>query len=235
MSLSDRRVLCVRRGPGEDLCSGGPWVRSGSNVLRDLFRGGHWAWRPKTETEDDPAWRQVIPVLVLQRAADGAIFTARRLDDATESRLAGLWTVTIGGHVDWPIDDGSCPIEIDRSGPEAASHWRRAYDAIRACLIREYREETAVIRGTPYPRTLADLDLRLAGVIHSDLTAVDRAHLGIVHVGTVPEGWDLTHGEEFAESRWYDPVRDAEPDGLESWSRIVLSAMEGIGTTTETA
>lgn len=226
---AERRVLCVNRDPVEDLCHLGPWSPLASRVMRSVFQGGLWAWRDRAETERESPWRQVIPVLMLRRVEDGAVFLARRQSEASESRLAGLWTCLIGGHVDWPDDDGPNPIEITDGGEDAFRNERRPYAAIRRCLEREYREETRRVEGRPdpgsYPGSLQDLNLILAGVICSNLTDVDRAHLGIVHVGHVPVGSDLTHGEEFAESRWYRPGIDAEPDDLESWARIALSAI----------
>lgn len=55
------------------------------------------SFRPRSEAETDPSWKQVIPYLVLR---DGArIFLMRRTRAGGDERLHERYTIGIGGHV----------------------------------------------------------------------------------------------------------------------------------------
>jgi predicted NUDIX family phosphoesterase len=54
-------------------------------------------FRPRSTLEADPAWKQVIPYLVLR---DGErIFLMRRTRGGADARLHERWTIGVGGHV----------------------------------------------------------------------------------------------------------------------------------------
>ncbi len=60
------------------------------------------SFRPRAEAEDDPAWKQLIPYLVLR---DGErIFLMRRTRAGGDARLHDRFTIGVGGHVN-PGDD----------------------------------------------------------------------------------------------------------------------------------
>ena len=62
----------------------------------------HGSFRPRDEAEDDPAWKQVIPYLLLR---DGErLFLMRRTRAGGDERLHDLYTIGVGGHVN--PDDG---------------------------------------------------------------------------------------------------------------------------------
>jgi predicted NUDIX family phosphoesterase len=62
----------------------------------------HGTFRPRDEAEDDPAWKQVIPYLLLR---DGErLFLMRRTRAGGDERLHDLYTIGVGGHVN--PDDG---------------------------------------------------------------------------------------------------------------------------------
>jgi predicted NUDIX family phosphoesterase len=73
---------------------------------------------PRDEAEHDPAYKQLIPYLVLRH--DGRVFHYRRKGGG-EKRLVARRSIGIGGHV------------TDADGPAA--------EAYRAGLLRELREE----------------------------------------------------------------------------------------------
>lgn len=90
------RVLVVAR----DLVVPDPgWtgVRSDgvAEVLDTVAR--HGTFLPRAEMEDDPAWKQVIPYLVLR---DGPRwFLMRRTKAGGDARLHDRWSIGIGGHL----------------------------------------------------------------------------------------------------------------------------------------
>jgi predicted NUDIX family phosphoesterase len=71
--------------------------------------------RPRSEAEQDPSWKQIIPYLLLRDR--GRIFLMRRTTAGADARLHERWSIGVGGHL----------------GPED--------DSIEAGLRREFREE----------------------------------------------------------------------------------------------
>ena len=87
--------------------------------------------RPRAEAEDDPAWKQVIPYLLLRDG--GRIFLMKRTRAGGDARLHERWSIGVGGHV----------------GPADAT--------IEAGLLRELEEELAA-DWQPQPRLLGLLN-----------------------------------------------------------------------------
>jgi predicted NUDIX family phosphoesterase len=57
----------------------------------------HGGFRPRDEAESDPAWKQVIPYLLLR---DGAlIFLMRRTRAGGDERLHDRYSIGVGGHI----------------------------------------------------------------------------------------------------------------------------------------
>jgi predicted NUDIX family phosphoesterase len=54
-------------------------------------------FRPRSSLEADPAWKQVIPYLVLRDRE--RVFLMRRTRAGGDARLHDRWTIGIGGHV----------------------------------------------------------------------------------------------------------------------------------------
>ena len=82
---TSRRVLCVRR---EDELLYNP---------RDISSGEMTLWVDKAESENSPAYRQVIPYCVVTDCR-GLILTYRR--NGSEGRLKDLFSIGVGGHVE---------------------------------------------------------------------------------------------------------------------------------------
>ena len=80
------------------LDSAGPWrgVRSvGADELDRLASAG--SYRPRDEMERDPAFKQVIPYLVVR---DGpSYFLMRRTRAGGDERLHERWSIGVGGHL----------------------------------------------------------------------------------------------------------------------------------------
>jgi predicted NUDIX family phosphoesterase len=100
--MSDEQVLVVAR----DLCpDGATWhgLRAdGLTTFLDVIaRDGRYA--PRDAMEQDPAYKQIIPYLVLR---DGErYFLMRRTRAGADRRLHDRWSIGVGGHLN-PGDDG---------------------------------------------------------------------------------------------------------------------------------
>lgn len=100
--MSDEQVLVVAR----DLCpDAGAWhgLRSdGLAAFLDVIARHGW-YAPRDAMERDPAYKQIIPYLVLR---DGErYFLMRRTRAGGDARLHDLWSVGVGGHLN-PGDGG---------------------------------------------------------------------------------------------------------------------------------
>jgi predicted NUDIX family phosphoesterase len=120
--------------------------------LPRLLDARHLSYRPRSEVETDPSYKQLVPYAVL-RCGD-QLFHYTRGQCGSEARLRALRSIGVGGHVN------------ESDGPASG-------DAYRAALKRELTEE--VIVETTYREYCI-------GLINDDSSAVGQVHLGIVHI-----------------------------------------------------
>jgi predicted NUDIX family phosphoesterase len=71
------------------------------DVLALIERAGEY--RQRAEAEVDPAWKQIIPYLLVRDG--GRLFLMQRTSAGGDSRLHDRWTLGIGGHLN-PADGG---------------------------------------------------------------------------------------------------------------------------------
>lgn len=104
--MTDELVLVVPTADVvTELGAGSAWAGirpTGEAELHQLIRRSG-AYRPRSEMEQDPAWKQVIPYPVLR---DGdAWFLMRRTRAGSDPRLHDRYSIGVGGHVN-PEDGG---------------------------------------------------------------------------------------------------------------------------------
>jgi len=201
--INSERVLVV---PTELLHRLGHFQGFSSEVDRYvsvLLDPAHTSYRPRSEVENDPSYKQLIPY-VLFCHDDGAgretIFQYTRGMKQDESRLRGRRSVGIGGHI--AVRD--CPSNgIGNAYSEG--------------MARELAEEVAI--ETPYRK-------QCIGLINDDETAVGRVHLGIVHVFDVERPAVVAREAEIVDGS-FRPVDEILPhlDDFEMWSQICLRAL----------
>ena len=104
----------------EELGGGAAWLGirpAGEVELADLIRR-LGTFRPRSEMEDDPSWKQVIPYPVLR---DGSRwFLMRRTRAGGDARLHDRYSIGVGGHVN-PADgslDGDLTRALEREWTE---------------------------------------------------------------------------------------------------------------------
>jgi predicted NUDIX family phosphoesterase len=117
-----------------------------------LLDPAHFVFLPRSQAEDDPNYKQLIPYVVMKYRDQ--LFCYTRSQSSGETRLHALRSIGIGGHIN-PIDHGS------------AEH------PYRQGMLREVAEE--VILDTAYHETCL-------GFINDDSSPVGQVHLGIVHL-----------------------------------------------------
>lgn len=104
------RVLVIprERVPGGCAFTGiRPADRAGIRALRDAVRG-HGLFMDRPQAEDDPAFKQVIPYVVVR---DGSrTFLMERTDAGGDPRLHRKASIGVGGHIN-PVDGDADPLD----------------------------------------------------------------------------------------------------------------------------
>ncbi len=159
-------------------------------------------YRPRSEVEDDPSFKQIIPYVVF-RSGD-RVFCYTRGKSQGEARLHRLRSLGVGGHVS--EDDA-------QSG--------RTLDAYESALRRELEEEVAI-------RSAGQI--RRVGLINDDSTPVGRVHLGIVHLFELDRP-EMDPREDGLADAGFLPVETIRTlrDEFETWSQIAIDSLLGTG------
>jgi predicted NUDIX family phosphoesterase len=100
--VSDEQVLVVAR---ERCPDAGAWhgLRTDGLAAFPGVIAKYGRYEPRTAMEQDPAYKQIIPYLVLR---DGdRYFLMRRTQAGADRRLHDRWSIGVGGHLN-PGDDG---------------------------------------------------------------------------------------------------------------------------------
>ena len=198
----DERVLVV---PGAQLDRLGRFQGfspDAERYLAALLVPEYMDYRPRSQVEDDPGFKQIIPYVVFRSGA--GVFCYKRGQSQGESRLHRLRSLGVGGHVS----------EEDAQGG-------RTLDAYETALRRELDEEVFV--GSPGR-------IRRVGLINDDATPVGRVHLGVVHVYELEEP-AVTPREDGLADAGFLPIATVQSlrQEFETWSQICIDSLLGTG------
>lgn len=171
--------------------------------LAEVLNPKHASYRPRSDVEDDPGFKQLIPYVIFRhQGSDGSqrVFQYTRGTGQGEGRLHRKRSVGIGGHIS--LDDAD-----DRVNSNPYEEGMR----------RELAEEVAI--HTPYTA-------HCVGLINDDETEVGRVHLGVVHRFDVERPAIHPRENEIVESG-FRPVEEILSDlsGFETWSQICMQAL----------
>lgn len=193
---TDEKVLVI---PTERFRAAGYFhgLRRADSAYRSaILDPAAFSFRPRYEVETDPAFKQLIPYIVLKCGEQ--VFHYRRGSSGTEKRLEALRSIGIGGHIS----------EADAAGGS---------DPYFTGMMRELTEEVEL--GSGYREGCI-------GFINDDRTPVGRVHLGVVHVFELVEPLARSREHALAESGFAplgELLRSAEQ--FETWSQFVLEAL----------
>ncbi len=115
----DERVLGIPRSRAP---AGASWRGIAHGDVGPFFASvaTHGTYRPRSDVEDDPSWKQIIPYAVLRDR--GRIFLMRRTRAGTDTRLHERHSIGVGGHVD--AEDGDIHRGLAREwSEELAADW----------------------------------------------------------------------------------------------------------------
>ncbi len=195
---TEERVLCFKRQLLEEL-----GVFQGLNLdvekyLPVVTAPSQITYLHRSEAEQDKRYKQLIPyVLIL---CNGRILRYRRGKGGQETRLHGLLSVGIGGHI------------ADEDDNLFSAH-RGYHDGMR----RELKEEVDIEAAN---------DAAVA-VINDDSTEVGFVHFGVVHVMHVASE-EIVGRRSGILAPEFVPIAEArkDPSAYETWSRFCLENLE---------
>ena len=195
---TEERVLCFERRLLDEIGVFQGLSLEVEKFLPALTSSSRLVYLNRSDAEQDKRYKQLIPYVLL--ICNGRILRYRRGRGGQETRLHGLYSVGVGGHIS-EEDHG-----LFSTGPGY-------HDGMR----RELMEEVAV----------EEEKESAVAVINDDSTEVGCVHFGVVHVmhlanETIAGRRSGIAGPEFIAI--VEAVKD--PSGYESWSRFCLEHLE---------
>jgi predicted NUDIX family phosphoesterase len=195
---AEERVLCFERKLLEELGVFQGLSLDVAKYLPVLNSPAHLTYLNRSEAEQDRRYKQLIPYVLL--ICGDKILRYRRGKGGGETRLHGLCSVGVGGHIS---EEDHGLFSKDRGYQEG--------------MRRELLEEVAVDAAEAPP----------VAAINDDSTEVGYVHFGVVHLVHVPDESVASRrigivGPEFI------PISEAkkDPTAYESWSRFCLENID---------
>ena len=195
---TEERVLCFERKLYEGLGLFQGLSLEVEKYLPVVTSASNLVYLNRSDAEQDKRYKQLIPYVLLICA--DRILRYRRGRGGQETRLHGLYSVGIGGHIS----------EEDHG---LFSNNRGYQEGMR----RELIEEVAIDEAKE----------AAVAVINDDSTEVGYVHFGVVHV--MPVAIENVAGRRSGiVGPEFIPIVDAvkDPSGYESWSRFCLEHLD---------
>jgi len=196
------QVLVIERSVFEELGAFEGLMFDVERYLPRLFSPGVPRFLLRSEAEQDPNYKQIIPYVIM--ACEGRYLNYVRGKRAGEGRLVGNRSLGIGGHIN-PVDDM----------PLFSNDFRDTY---RTAVEREVDEEVNVETG--HTDTVVAL-------LNDDSNEVGRVHLGIVHCWHL-EAPAVTRREQMITQMGFSSLSELREgrDTMETWSQLCLDGLE---------
>jgi predicted NUDIX family phosphoesterase len=195
---TEERVLCFERKLLEELGLFQGLSLEVEKYLPVLTASSQLVYRNRSEAEQDKRYKQLIPYVLI--VCNGKVLRYRRGRGGQETRLHGLYSVGIGGHIS----------EEDHGLFSSGAGYQEG-------MRREIMEEVAV----------DEVKETAVGVINDDSTEVGQVHFGVVHIMHVANEAVAGRRSGIAGPEFI-PIPEAvkDPAGYESWSRFCLEKLD---------
>ncbi len=196
MDPASEQVLVVPTRLFHDLGVFQGFCSDSDRYLPALLDRRNQSFRPRSQVEEDPSFKQLIPYVVLRCGEQ--VFHYTRGKRATETRLQALRSIGVGGHI--------------------SLHDEALFDSsYREAMFREVAEE--VLLETSYEE-------RCLGLINDDSTAVGQVHLGIVHIFDLAQPKARRREQALVQSGFAPLTQlFEERQEFESWSQMVMERL----------
>ena len=195
---TEERVLCFERKLLDELGVFQGLSLEVEKYLPVVTSSSRLVYLNRSDAEHDKRYKQLIPYVLL--IGQGKILRYRRDRGGQETRLHGLYSVGIGGHIS-EEDHGLFSNDL----------------GYRDGMRRELMEEVAI----------EEVKEAAVAVINDDSTEVGCVHFGVVHLMHVANETVVGRrsgivGPEFI------PISEAvkDPSAYESWSRFCLEHLD---------
>lgn len=197
---TEERVLCFQRKLLEELGVFQGLSLEIEKYLPVVTSSSHILYLNRSDAEHDKRYKQLIPYVLV--FCHDRILRYLRGKGGQETRLHGLFSVGIGGH----ISEEDHGLFSNRLG---------YHEGMR----RELMEEVAI----------DDVNEAAVAVINDDSTEVGFVHFGVVHVMHVASE-EIVGRRSGIVSPEFIPVAEAvrDPSGYESWSRFCLENLDSL-------
>ena len=169
-------------------------------ALIEQYIANSFSTMRRGDAEENESYKQPIPYCVIKRG--NQVFSYKRLTGGGEKRLHNQISLGVGGHLN--------NVEgLDFHGILADG------------LQRELDEELVI--------NLDELKLKTIGLINDDENEVGRVHIGMLVIGELPEGEEVSVREtDQLLGEWIN-VEDLKNEeiyeALESWSKFVADIL----------
>ena len=195
---TEERVLCFERKLLEELGVFQGLSLEVEKYLPVVSSSSRLVYLNRSDAEHDKRYKQLIPYVLL--ICDGRILRYRRGRGGQETRLHGLYSVGVGGH-----------ISEEDHGLFSTGH------GYHEGMRRELLEEVAV----------EEVNESAVAVINDDSTEVGCVHFGVVHVMRLANEKIAGRRSGIAGPEFIPMVEAVkDPSGYESWSRFCLEHLE---------
>ena len=197
---TEERVLCFERNLFEKLGVFQGMSLEVEKYLPVLTARSNVLYMNRSEAEQDRRYKQLIPYALI--ICGDKILRYRRGKGGQETRLHGLYSVGVGGHIS-EEDNGLFATGL-------------GYDE---AMRRELMEEVDI-----------QVDKEMAvGVINDDSTEVGYVHLGIVHIVYVADESCANRRSGIVGPEFISLSEAAKnPEAYESWSRFCMENLDAL-------
>ena len=179
-----------------------------ARYLHKLFAPGVLRFIPRSRAEADPAYKQLIPYVIMSN--DGKYLTYVRGRRAGETRLVGNRSIGIGGHIN-PVDN-----EIPLF--DTPFYNKKMYTI---AVEREVAEEVSV------EANHTDSTDSIVALLNDDSNEVGSVHLGIVHYWILDAPKVSKREQMITQMAFMSPAELHQlRDTLETWSQLCLDNLE---------
>lgn len=194
--MPEEMVLCIPRSLLDEIGSFQGIRADVDAYIPRILEAGNTRFVPRSEAEEDPSYKQIIPYVLIQR--DDTFLHYVRGKGSGEKRLVSKGSIGVGGHIN------NRDVTLFQTGLEFYEE----------AVQRELHEELSME---------GRFDTRIVALLNDDSSPVDRVHLGVVHVCRLM-GENVSKGEACITDLKFLTLSElvARRDQMETWSQLCL-------------
>lgn len=200
MSKFDEKILVVPRSvifDDEKNAFNGFIGKEDARYKEIISTFGGFEVKRRGDMEEDPSYKQLISYVIIKSDSDDATLVYKRLGGGGESRLHGLLSIGVGGH----MNDVPEVADIDSK--------------LSVNAARELEEEVGLSADSVK-------DMEIMGLINDDDNEVGRVHIGLVLSVTVDPAAVSSKEEDTLELIWAEDGNLKSMSPYESWSELII-------------